>query len=52
MPKLATDEEAERFVAEANLTDYDLSEFRIVRFVVHPKSERVNIRRQKPPAIS
>ena len=47
LPKLTTDEEAERFVAEADLTDYDLSEFRTVRFEFQPKSERVNMRLPK-----
>jgi predicted DNA binding CopG/RHH family protein len=47
LPKLATDEEAERFVTEADLTDYDLSEFRTVRFEFQPKSERVNMRLPK-----
>ena len=47
LPKFATDEEAERFVAEADLTDYDLSEFRMVRFEFQPKSERVNMRLPK-----
>ncbi|HEY2540851.1 MAG TPA: CopG family antitoxin [Stellaceae bacterium] len=44
LPGLETDEEAERFVAEADLTDYDLSGLRIVQFEFEPKSERVNLR--------
>jgi len=47
LPKFATDEEAERFVAETDLTDYDLSEMRMVRFEFQPKSERVNMRLPK-----
>lgn len=47
LPSLPTDEEAERFVAEADLTDYDLSGLRIVRFEFQPKSERVNMRLPK-----
>jgi predicted DNA binding CopG/RHH family protein len=47
LPRLATDEEAERFVAKADLTDYDLSEFRTVRFEFQPKNERVNMRLPK-----
>ena len=47
LPKFATDEEAERFVAEADLTDYDLSDMRVVRFEFQPKSERVNMRLPK-----
>ena len=44
LPRLESDEEAERFVAEADLTDYDLSGLRIVQFEFEPKSERVNLR--------
>ena len=47
LPVLRTDEEAERFVAEADLTDYDLSEMRLVRFEFQPKGERVNMRLPK-----
>jgi predicted DNA binding CopG/RHH family protein len=47
LPKFATDEEAERFVTEADLTDYDLSDMRMVRFEFQPKSERVNMRLPK-----
>jgi predicted DNA binding CopG/RHH family protein len=48
LPKLRTDEEAEEFVANADLTEYDLSEFRTVFFEFQPKSERVNMRLPKP----
>jgi predicted DNA binding CopG/RHH family protein len=44
LPRLESDEEAERFVAEADLTDYDLSGLRMVQFEFEPKSERVNLR--------
>ena len=44
LPKLTTDKEAEAFVASADLTDYDLSNMRMVRFEFQPKSERVNMR--------
>jgi predicted DNA binding CopG/RHH family protein len=47
LPKFATDEEAERFVTEADLTDYDVSDMRMVRFEFQPKSERVNMRLPK-----
>lgn len=47
LPKFKTDEEAERFVAESDLTEYDLSGMRLVRFEFEPKSERVNMRLQK-----
>jgi len=41
---LTTDEEAEAFVAESDLTEYDLSAMQIVQFEFQPKSERVNMR--------
>jgi predicted DNA binding CopG/RHH family protein len=44
LPRSESDEEAERFVAEADLTDYDLSGLRMVQFEFEPKSERVNLR--------
>ncbi|MBV8612853.1 MAG: hypothetical protein JOY66_03660 [Acetobacteraceae bacterium] len=44
MPNLDSDEEAEAFVAESDLTDYDLSGMRIVQFEFQPKTERVNMR--------
>jgi predicted DNA binding CopG/RHH family protein len=44
LPKLKSDEQAEEFVAKADLTDYDLSGMRMVRFEFQPKSERVNMR--------
>ena len=48
LPVLKTDEEAERFVAEADLTDFDLSKLQLVRFEFQPKSERINMRLPKP----
>lgn len=47
LPELKTDEDAEKFVAEADLTDYDLSGVRLARFEFQPKSERVNMRLPK-----
>ena len=44
LPKFRSDQEAEEFVDEANLTEYDLSEMRPIRFEFQPKSERVNMR--------
>ena len=44
LTELKTDEEAERFVAEADLTAYDLSGMHLVRFEFQPKSARVNMR--------
>ena len=43
-PEFTSDEEAETFVAEADLTEYDFSDFRPVRFEFEVKSERVNMR--------
>jgi predicted DNA binding CopG/RHH family protein len=48
LPKLSSDKEAEAFVAKSDLTDYDLSGMRMVRFEFQPKSERVNMRLPRP----
>jgi len=48
LPKLRSDREAEEFVAKADLTEYDLSDMKAVRFEFQPKSERVNMRLPKP----
>lgn len=47
-PTFQSDEEAEKFVAEADLTEYDLSGMQPVHFEFQPKSERVNMRLPKP----
>lgn len=47
LPTLQTDDEVERFVAEANLTEYDLSGLRTVQFEFQRKSERLNLRVQR-----
>jgi predicted DNA binding CopG/RHH family protein len=44
LPDLNSDEEAESFVATADLTEYDLSKFKTVKFEFQPKTERVNMR--------
>jgi predicted DNA binding CopG/RHH family protein len=44
LPELKSDEEAEEFVAEADLAAYDLSGMRTVQFEFEPKMERVNMR--------
>ncbi len=44
IPTFATDEAAERFVATADLTAYDLSGFRPVRFEFAKKDARLNMR--------
>jgi predicted DNA binding CopG/RHH family protein len=48
LPKLRSDEEAEEFVANSGLTEYDLSEGQFTRFEFQPKSERVNMRLPRP----
>jgi predicted DNA binding CopG/RHH family protein len=44
IPDFKTDAEAEAFVESADLSQYDLSGFKPVRFEFQPKSERVNMR--------
>ena len=44
IPKLMTDEQAEAFVENADLTEYDLSAFRPARFEFEKKTARVNMR--------
>ncbi len=44
MPSLPSDEAAEAFVASADLTDYDLSGFKPMRFEIEPKSAALNMR--------
>jgi predicted DNA binding CopG/RHH family protein len=46
-PVLKSDEEAEDFVANADLTQFDFSEFKRVHFELQPKTERVNMRLPK-----
>ena len=46
-PDLGSDEEAEDFVANADLTEYDWSGFQRVHFELQPKTERVNMRLPK-----
>ena len=48
LPKLRSDQEAEEFVANSDLTEYDLSGGQIVRFEFQPESERVNMRLPRP----
>jgi predicted DNA binding CopG/RHH family protein len=48
LPKLRSDKEAEEFVAKSDLTEYDLSGMRMMRFEFQPKSERVNMRLPRP----
>lgn len=44
LPVLGTDRAAERFVAGADLTEYDLSDLQTVQLEFQPKTERVNMR--------
>jgi predicted DNA binding CopG/RHH family protein len=44
LPDLDSDAAAEAFVAEGDLTKYDLSGMKLVRFEFQPKTERVNMR--------
>jgi predicted DNA binding CopG/RHH family protein len=44
LPKLRSHKEAEAFVAHADLTQYDLSGMRLMRFEFAPKAARVNMR--------
>ena len=48
MPSLRSDEAAERFVEEADLTAYDLSGFNPMRFEVEPKLASLNMRLPQP----
>ena len=43
-PRFNTDEEAERFVETADLSEYDFSEFKPARFEFEKKDARVNMR--------
>lgn len=43
-PRLRSDEEAEAFVETADLSEYDFSQFKPVRFEFENKSARVNMR--------
>ena len=43
VPKMTTDEEAERFLAQ-DLSDLDFSQFKPVKFEFEPKDERINMR--------
>lgn len=44
LPSLTSDEAAERFVDEADLSQYDLSAFKPHSFEFAPKSKQVNMR--------
>jgi predicted DNA binding CopG/RHH family protein len=44
LPELKTDEEAAHFVESADLSEYDLSGFKPMRFEFEPKAARINMR--------
>ncbi|MDR2054251.1 MAG: BrnA antitoxin family protein [Desulfovibrio sp.] len=44
MPSLKSDEEAEQFVESADLSQYDLSDFKPMRFEIAEKKATLNIR--------
>ena len=44
IPELRTDEAAERFVDEADLSEHDLSGFVSTRFEFQPKAAQLNMR--------
>jgi predicted DNA binding CopG/RHH family protein len=44
IPAFKSDEDAERFVAAADLSDYDLSGLKPARFEFEKKSAQVNVR--------
>lgn len=44
LPGFASDEEAERFVDDADLTEYDLSGGRPIRYEFQPKSASISMR--------
>lgn len=48
MPSLRSDADAELFVSTADLTQYDLSGFKPMRFEVEPKSAALNMRLPAP----
>ena len=48
LPKLTSDVEAEAFIDNADLTEFDLSTMRELRFEFVPKTERINMRLPKP----
>jgi predicted DNA binding CopG/RHH family protein len=44
LPRFKSDKQAADFVDKADLTEYDLSGMRPIRFEFQPKTERVNMR--------
>ena len=48
LPKLTTDKEAETFIDETDLTEYDLSGLKPVHFEFQPKAKRIIMRLSEP----
>jgi len=48
IPTFRTDEEAEDFVATADLSQYDLSGLRPMTFEIEKKTAQINVRLPKP----
>ncbi len=48
LPQLDSDEEAGLFIADFNLTEYDLSGMRLVQFAFEPKGVSANSRDSAP----
>ena len=48
LPKLTTDEAAETFITDADLTEYDLSGLSPVRFEFQPKGKNITMRVSEP----
>lgn len=44
IPSLQSDAEVESFVSTADLSEYDLSGFKLMKFEVEPKSAAMNMR--------
>jgi predicted DNA binding CopG/RHH family protein len=48
LPALRSDREAEEFIDQADSSEYDLSEMRLVRFELKPKDKSINLRLPSP----
>ena len=48
IPTFNTDEEAEAFVATADLTEYDLSGGYMIKFELKPKNKSISLRLPEP----
>ena len=48
LPKLTTDEAAETFITDADLTEYDLSGLKPVHFEFQPKVKSITMRLSEP----